>query len=121
MIIDAPDFPSALNIAKSEILGERGFDEPKNFQEATKVICRALEILIISKNHKYGKKNINDLGDIGIFCRTYDKVSRLREHYIEGKDLGTETALDSWADLCGYAMVGVLKKHNDWYSIPLEE
>ena len=37
MIIDAPDFPSALNIAKSEILGKHGFDEPKNFQRLPKL------------------------------------------------------------------------------------
>ena len=120
MIRDVPDFPRALEIAKGEILCAP-FTSPTTFEQATKIICRAMELLIISKNHKYGKQNINDLGGVGIFCRTYDKTSRLKSHYIDKKDLGSESVLDTWGDLCGYGMVGVLKENEDWYSLPLGE
>ena len=32
--------------------------KPTNFQEATEIMCDAMKLMIISKNHKYGKNNI---------------------------------------------------------------
>lgn len=115
MVIDAPDFPAALKIAQKEFKRK-----PKTFQEGVHIVCRALEILVISKNKKYGKKNIADLGDLGIFCRIYDKTSRLREHFIEGVDMGKEGLLDTFGDLMGYGAVGVLY-HNKNYFLEIKD
>lgn len=101
MIEDCPDFKTAFRKVG-------GYDlQPKNFQDAVKIITDALALLIISKNHEYGKKNINDLGQIGIFCRTYDKTSRLREHFVNKVELGNEDTIDSFADLTGNSMAGI--------------
>jgi hypothetical protein len=113
MIEDCPDFKTAFRKVG-------GYDlQPKNFQDAVKIITDALALLIISKNHKYGKKNINDLGQIGIFCRTYDKTSRLREHFVNKVELGNEDTIDSFADLAGYGVVDLLYEMG-WYNLELE-
>lgn len=113
MIEDCPDFKTAFRKVG-------GYDlQPKNFQDAVKIITDALALLIISKNHKYGKKNINDLGQIGIFCRTYDKTSRLREHFVNKVELGNEDTIDSFADLAGYGIVDLLYEMG-WYNLELE-
>lgn len=113
-MIDAKDFPEALKKAKKEILKTR--KSPRTFEEAVKVVTKAIEIIVIAKNKKYGKKNIMDLGDFGIFCRTYDKTSRLREHFVEGSDLGSETEIDSFGDLAGYSTVFLLWKKG-WFEL----
>ena len=110
MIQDCPDFKFALSLNKTE---------PKTFQEAVQIITNALATLVISKNHKYGKKNINDLGQIGIFCRAYDKTARLREHFVNKVDLGQEGTMDSFADLAGYGIVDILYELG-WYDLKLE-
>lgn len=103
MIEDCPDFKTALKESlKKEDNG------PKTFQDAVKIITDALALLVISKNHKYGKKNINDLGQLGIFCRVYDKTARLREHFVNKVELGSEGTIDSFADLAGYGIVDIL-------------
>ena len=112
MIEDCPDFKTALQKTVKEY-------EPKTFQEAVRLVSDALALLVISKNHKYGKKNINDLGQIGIFCRVYDKTSRLREHFVNKTELGTEGTFDSFADLAGYGIIDILYEKK-WYDLELE-
>lgn len=113
-VIDCPDFPSALKKAK-EI-----YDEPETFQEASGIISYALALLVISKNHKYGKENITRFGSQGIFMRLWDKIMRLENHLFKGADLGKETATDTWGDVAGYGVVGVLKELG-WYDLPVEK
>jgi len=114
MIEDCPDFLTALQKSGGDTL------TPKTFQDAVKIITDALALMIISKNHKYGKKNINDLGQIGIFCRVYDKTSRLREHFVNKVELGKEGTFDSFADLAGYGVVDLLFERG-WYNLELEK
>ena len=113
-IEDCPDFKTALQKAGGNEI------QPKTFQDAVKIITDAMALLIISKNHKYGKKNINDLGQIGIFCRTYDKTSRLREHFVNKVELGNEGTFDSFADLAGYGIVDLLYELG-WYNLELDK
>ena len=114
MIEDCPDFKTALQKVGAYDL------QPKNFQDAVKIVTDAMALLIISKNHKYGKKNINDLGQLGIFCRVYDKTSRLREHFVNKVDLGSEGTFDTFADLAGYGLVDILHEMG-WYNLDLDK
>ena len=113
MIEDCPDFKTAFKKVGGEEL------QPKTFQDAVRLITDALALMVISKNHKYGKKNINDLGQIGIFCRVYDKTSRLREHFVNQVELGKEGTFDSFADLAGYGVVDLLYEIG-WYNLELK-
>jgi len=114
LIEDCPDFKTAFKKVGGEEL------QPKTFQDAVKIITDALALLVISKNHKYGKKNINDLGQLGIFCRVYDKTARLREHFVNKVELGSEGTIDSFADLAGYGIVDILYEVG-WYNLELEQ
>ena len=93
--------------------------KPTNFQEATEIMCDAMKLMIISKNHKYGKNNILKFGQQGIFMRDWDKICRLEEGIIKGKDLGEEGLMETWADNAGYSLVAMLLD-KDWYKLPVE-
>ena len=108
---DYPNFKDALASIKKE---------PKTFDEGVEIITEALKRLVLSKHKKYGKKNIQDLGQIGIFCRAYDKTARLREHFVNKVELGQEGTLDSFADLAGYGIVDIMYEMG-WYDLSLKK
>ncbi len=118
-IVDCRDFPTAIKYAEKEWQKNNKKTKPTNFQEATEIICDAMKHMIISKNHKYGKNNILKFGQQGIFMRDWDKICRLEEGIIKGKDLGEEGLLETWADNAGYSLVAILLE-KDWYELPVE-
>lgn len=118
-IIDCKDFPTALKHAEDFWKKKTGKKEPTNFQEATEIICKAMELMIISKNHKYGKNNILKFGQQGIFMRDWDKICRLEEGIFKNKDMGEEGLLETWADNAGYSLVAILLDKK-WYELPVE-
>ena len=121
LIRDCRDFNVALDYAyedwKNENVEHKG--SPTTFQEGTEILCDAMKLLLISKNHKYGKKNIEKFGHKGIFMRKYDKECRLEENLFNGIDLGAEGLLETWADNAGYSLVAMLLE-KDWYKLPVE-
>lgn len=119
MIVDCKDFPTALKIAEVDWRKTSKKNKPTNFQEATEIMCDAMKLMIISKNHKYGKNNILKFGQQGIFMRDWDKICRLEEGIIKGKDLGEEGLMETWADNAGYSLVAMLLEKN-WYELPVE-
>ena len=119
MIVDCKDFPTALKHAEVDWKKKSKKNKPSNFQEATEIICDAMRLMIISKNHIYGKNNILKFGQQGIFMRDWDKICRLEEGIINGKDLGEEGLMETWADNAGYSIVAMLLD-KDWYKLPVE-
>lgn len=135
MIKDIPDWPTAIDEAKKIVLGthmhDDNFDEhilaiePKNFQQASAVLGKALEILLVSKNQKYGKGNIMNSTDFGIepkkgvALRMNDKFERLKNG-LQGMDLGKEGFVDSFGDLIGYNAIGLMLELG-WYELPIKE
>lgn len=118
-VIDVPDFKTALTLAKKDL----NIQTPKTFQEAAAIIGKALELIIISKNHKYGKGNILNAKQFGIdprqgtALRMNDKFERLKNG-LKGMDLGEEGFLDTWGDLMGYSVVGLLLELK-WYELEI--
>jgi len=120
MIRDCRDFNVALAFAHNDWQAlNPAKDNPTTFQEGIDIICDAMKILLTSKNHKYGKKNIEKFGHKGIFMRKYDKECRLEENLFNGVDLGAEGLLETWADNAGYSLVAMLLE-KDWYKLPVE-
>jgi len=122
MIKDIPDWPTAIQIAKDELYPGLKL---KSFQEASKVIGKSLEILLISKNLKYGKGNILNSIEFGIdpkkgiALRMNDKFERLKNG-LKGTDLGKEGFIDSFGDLIGYNAIGLMLELG-WYELPIKE
>jgi hypothetical protein len=120
MIRDCKDFNVALKFAHDDWIAEHNPDSvPTTFQDGTEIMCNAMKILLVSKNHKYGKQNILKFGQQGIFIRDWDKICRLEEGIMKDVDLGEEGLLETWADNAGYSLVAMLLE-KDWYKLPVE-
>ena len=122
MIKDIPDWKTAIKESTKDVLGAPDV-KPENFQEASRILGHALEILLISKNQKYGKGNIMNSTDFGIeprkgvALRMNDKFERLKNG-LKGIDLGQEGFIDSFGDLVGYNAIGLMLELN-WYTLPI--
>lgn len=68
------------------------------------------------KQKAYGPKNIGKFGELGCYIRATDKMERLYNYYFNDVDItiGTEGASDSWLDLFGYAMMGLMCLRGLW-------
>ncbi len=86
---------------------------------------KALELLLISKNEKYGKGNILNATEFGMdvkqgmALRMNDKFERLKNG-LKGMDLGKEGFIETFGDLAGYSALGLMLEL-DWYRIPLKD
>lgn len=98
---------------------------PCDFQEASMILGKALELLLISKNVKYGKGNILNAIDFGmdvkqgLGLRMNDKFERLKNG-LKGVDLGKEGFIDTFGDLVGYSAIGIMLEM-DWYKLPVSD
>lgn len=64
--------------------------------------------LLASKQHDYGHENILKHGEHGVLVRLWDKIARLRNLLERGTEAKHESLLDTWADLVGYCVIGVM-------------
>jgi len=128
-IQDIPDWTAAIEAAKKIILPET--NEPKTFQQVAAILGKATELLLISKNQKYGKGNILSAlrfgmtVEQGLMLRENDKTERILNSF-KGINLGKEGLLESFGDKAGYAEIGMMlqlktKDGKTWYELPIEE
>ena len=68
------------------------------------------------KQRSYGPHNIGAFGEQGCLIRANDKIQRLRRALFMQKDvsLDDETLEDTWKDLIGYALMGLLCHRRQW-------
>lgn len=147
-VIDIPDWTTAIEVAKDIVLKRTGFienekigeqeielikvkNDPETFQEVAAILGKAMELLLISKNQKYGKGNIltaTRFGmkvEQGLLLRENDKTERIINSF-KGIDLGKEGLLESFGDKAGYAAIGVMlqlktKDGKTWYELEISE
>lgn len=121
MIKDIPDWETAIDEAKKELK----IESPESFQQAAIILGRAMTLLLISKNKKYGKGNILNSSDFGIdpkkgvALRMNDKFERLKNG-LQGTDLGKEGFTETCGDLIGYNAIELLLELG-WYELPIRE
>lgn len=135
-VIDIPDWTSAILAAKIVVLAKK-LDknplktDPTTFQEVAAILGKATELLLISKNQKYGKGNILSAlrfgmtVEQGLMLRENDKTERILNSF-KGINLGKEGLLESFGDKAGYAEIGMMlqlktKDGKTWYELPIEE
>lgn len=135
MIQDIPDWTTAIYEAQKIILGtythNDNFDdqilpkEPKNFEDVCRVLGKAMELLLISKNQKYGKGNILNARDFGMTpqqgtaLRMNDKFERIKNG-LRGVNLGKEGFIESAGDLVGYNAI-IIMLELGWYELPISD
>lgn len=89
-------------------------------------VARALnELLLVlaDKQRDYGHKNITCWGDrslLAIAVRASDKVARLENLAARSVSPRNESVADSWLDLAGYAILGLMVTNNT-FTLPLRE
>ena len=72
---------------------------------------------LIEKHKDYGVDNILIFKEQGLVVRMWDKVSRLKNIVWKGQ---TPTTLeDTWKDMAGYAMIGMMLQRGT-FTNPLE-
>jgi hypothetical protein len=133
MIRDIPDWTKAIDVAKGIVLRKDGVcpADPETFQQVAAIMGKATELLLISKNQKYGKANMlvaTDYGmtvEQGLMLRENDKTERIKNSF-KGVNLGKEGLLESFGDKAGYSEIGMMlqlktKSGLSWYEVPLEE
>lgn len=111
--VDIPDWEVAIKTA----IDGRG-NPPRSLSEAFSILADASNLLLCSKQRKYGKENILTFGHQGLVIRMNDKIQRLISGHFKGADLGKEGTIESYGDLIGYAMLG-LALEKGWFTLPL--
>lgn len=80
------------------------------------VTLESVHDLLCSKQADYGHENILAFGDIGICVRMSDKIARIKN--LRNKKAMNESLMDSWLDLLGYAVIGLMLLA-DTFTLPL--
>lgn len=75
--------------------------------------CNALAKLLIGKRRDYGQGNIARHGELGIIVRADDKLARL-QNLLKAHTVNHESIEDTWQDLAGYGIIGLLFKKGKW-------
>jgi len=84
-----------------------------NFDEMQHILNEMGELLR-KKNKMYGDGNIDEIGQEGIIVRIKEKVERLKHLLSIKEDPPEETIEDSWKDIIGYGIIGLMVNRKKW-------
>jgi len=76
-------------------------------------IADEMKELLKAKNRTYGDKNIARMGKLGVLTRIEEKIERLR-NMIENNIEDFESREDSWKDIAGFGIIGVMLERDKW-------
>ena len=92
-------------------------NDTTTFEEACKGVAIEVATTLIEKHKDYGVDNILIFKEQGLVVRLWDKVSRLK-NIVWGSKL-PETLEDTWKDMAGYAIIGMMLQRGT-FTNPLE-
>ena len=76
---------------------------------------------ILSKKQKdYGPNNIARFAEKGLILRLHDKIARLENLLEKQYDASNESIEDTYLDIIGYSVIGMMWMNNDFFK-PLRE
>ena len=76
-------------------------------------IADDMKELLKKKNRTYGDQNVIKMGKLGVLSRVEEKIARLR-NMIENNVEDTESKEDSWKDIAGFGIIGVMLERGKW-------
>ena len=88
-----------------------------DFEHDLAEVIEDLEILLVSKHHDYGPKNISMSpgGPLnGLRVRMWDKLARINNLIESGVKPEHESLQDSFKDMANYAIIGLLVLEGKW-------
>jgi len=84
-----------------------------NFNEMEKILDE-MNKLLRRKNEMYGDGNIDKMGKQGVLIRLEEKIERLKHLLKEGKNPEEETVEDTWKDITGFGIIGLMLERGKW-------
>ncbi len=84
-----------------------------NFKEMQKILDE-IGILLKKKNEMYGDGNIEKIGEEGVITRLIEKLERLKHLTSINKNPSEETIEDTWKDVIGYGVIGLMVRRKKW-------
>jgi len=86
---------------------------PTSYEEACRKVALEIAEVVISKQHDYGHDNILAFREQGLVVRMWDKVARLKNLLWANPDSPkNESIEDTFTDIAGYAIIGLMLKNN---------
>jgi len=92
----------------------------ETFDQACRDIALEVARTVIEKHKDYGPDNILVFKEQGLIVRLWDKIGRLKHLLWEAKQPKHEAIEDSFTDLAGYAIIGLMLQRN-CFTYKLEE
>ena len=84
-----------------------------SFEEACRIAALQVAEIVISKQHDYGHDNILAFRERGLIVRLWDKIARLKNLlWVMNDDPKNESIEDTFTDIAGYAIIGLMLKNN---------
>jgi len=77
-------------------------------------ILKEIEVLLKRKNEMYGDGNVIKIGEQGVVVRLEEKLERLKNLITIKKDPPEETIEDTWKDIVGYGVIGIMLRRGKW-------
>ncbi len=71
---------------------------------------------LCDKQRDYGPNNISRFGQSGLLLRLHDKVARLENLVYNGKDAKNESLHDTYLDIVGYSVIGLMLLDETFFS-----
>ena len=84
-----------------------------SFEDACRDIALQIAETVISKQHDYGHDNILAFRERGLVVRLWDKVARLKNLlWVNNEKPKNESIEDTFTDIAGYDIIGLMLKNN---------
>lgn len=90
------------------------------FEQACRNIALEVASTVIEKHKDYGPDNILIFKEEGLVVRMWDKIGRLKHLLWKKKQPTNEAIEDSFTDLAGYAIIGLMLQR-ECFTYKLEE
>lgn len=86
----------------------------KKFDASLSVVMDDIKGTITTKFNNYGHANILEYGAEGVLLRMADKFNRLRTMIGNKSECTEEPRLDTWRDIVGYGLIGMMLEQGLW-------
>jgi len=83
-----------------------------SFEEACRETALQIAQVVINKQNDYGHGNILAFKEQGLVVRLWDKINRLMNLVWFGHEPQTESTVDTFTDIAGYAIIGLMLSNN---------
>lgn len=93
------------------------------FENAINELAPEVAQLVIKKHRDYSAANILDCPidpRMGVLVRLNDKLRRLGNLLSNDKNPNNESIRDTWADIVGYGLIGLMLE-DETFQLPLKE